>query len=61
MNYFFSIKEGNDFEKKHTSFIYNPDKVKYNEYFEVKISTGMHHSIEDGPFIHWIELFIDIN
>ena len=61
MNYFCGInkmKEGNDFEKKHTPLIVCPDVVKADEYFEVKISTAISHPMEEGHFIQWIELFM---
>ncbi|WP_456375439.1 desulfoferrodoxin family protein [Methanocaldococcus sp.] len=61
MNYFCRInriKEGNDFEKKHTPFIECPDIVKSEEYFEVKISPGIPHPMEDSHFIQWIELYM---
>ncbi|ACX72299.1 Superoxide reductase [Methanocaldococcus vulcanius M7] len=52
------MKEGTDFEKKHTPFIECKDRVKANAYFEVKISTGIPHPMEDAHFIHWIELYM---
>ena len=48
-----------DLEKKHTSVITAPDKVKKDEPFEVKIEVGklLVHPNELAHFIEWIELY----
>lgn len=54
MNYFHKInrlKEGTDFEKKHTSFIDCRDSVKADEIFEVRIYTEVEHPMEDNHYI----------
>ncbi|WP_456419297.1 class II SORL domain-containing protein [Methanocaldococcus infernus] len=61
MNYFCGInrmKEGTEFEKKHTPFIECPDTVKPDEFFEVTIKTGYPHPIEDSHYIQWVELYM---
>jgi len=54
-----TLKEGTDFEKKHTPLIECNDTVKAGEIFEVKIHTaGVEHPMEDEHFIQFIELRI---
>ena len=54
-----TLKEGTDFEKKHTPLIECNDTVKAGEIFEVKIHTaGVEHPMEDGHFIQFIGLRI---
>ena len=54
-----TLKEGNDFEKKHTPIIECKDIVNPEEIFEVKIHTaGVEHPMEDGHFIQFIGLRI---
>jgi superoxide reductase len=54
-----TLKDGTDFEKKHTPIIECKDTVKAGEIFEVKIHTAeVEHPMEDGHFIQFIELKI---
>ncbi|WP_456471603.1 class II SORL domain-containing protein [Methanocaldococcus sp.] len=54
-----TLKEGTDFEKKHTPMIECKDKVKAGEIFEVKIHTaGVEHPMEDGHYINYIALHV---